>query len=370
MVAMARRLDAIQEITESDCEMIRDSARSFAKKEAPASLVRAAEQGDWSHARRLWSRIAELDWIGLMQPAIYGQGGMPAVCVIAEELGRVAYPLPFAEVASFAVPMLSRLGSGAQEQALRNAIVAGEKIPALALPQNGFPTSVDECMAWPPGESDGGVVWIAEHLDLADVLLVPIKSGCGAALAVIERPASGWQAAPMPDLANSAWRIVDPRTLAEARSVVLGEDGTAWQDLLEGFHFLKVALCAEITGMASSALDLTVDYAKERIAFGKPIGALQAVQQRLADVFMEISAARLLVMEAAHCPEAGQVAMACIQASDAGKKATFSAQQIWAGMGYTMEVDVQLYFRRTRSRQLLLGVPWELREAVWQSAKD
>lgn len=339
-------------MTDLEAEMVRSAAQSFATSESPLTLVRTAEAGDWSQINKSWEKLAQLGWLEILQYQETESEGLISACVIAEELGRAAYPLPFAEAATLALPLLAEY---AQNKVDIESISLGNKRVAFALPLMGLPTKFERLAAL-----DSDNVWIANQLDEAELLVIPTLQDGQPAIALINKPTSGWHSTPMPDLANNAYSRVSTEDLANAELIPV-----KWQSLSKAFDHFRLVTCAYIVGLSSQVADIAIEYAKERIAFDKPIGSFQAVQHRLAESALELSAAHLLVREASVTGDLSQVAIACIQTCEAGKKSTFTAQQIWAGMGYTMEVDVQLFFRRARAYQLLLGTPWELREKVW-----
>lgn len=343
--------------------MITDNASAFVQHECPASLVRAAEAGNWQPARATWPKLAELGWLELLVDDDSASIGLPAICLIAEQLGRAAYPLPFAELATMVLPLLSRHASAEQQRDLLPELISGARSAAIAVPASGLANERKDCPRWPL--TDQATTLIANHLSQADVLLVPVDTTSGLALLLLPRPAAGWQGKPLPDMANSSWSIVSQTDLNSAGAILIGQGELTWDELAMAFERFRLATCASIVGLSAQALDLAIAYAKERIAFGKPLGTLQAVQHRLAEAAMEVAAARLLYQEASIEGNPGLIASACIQVAEAGKKATFTAQQVWGGMGFTLEVDVQLYFRRARALQLMLGHPWEAQEKVW-----
>lgn len=354
-------------ISEADLEMIREVAQAFVAKELTAKIARQAEAGNWAPASVLWHDVAELGWVGMMAPDAFGAEGLPAVTLIAQELGTAAFPMPYAETAALVVPLLARCNDGSLG-GLIDAISTGKQLVVLAMPASGFPRAAAGCALLPLQDNTGGNPWVAEHLDRADAVLIPIQAHDGLAFALVRSPATGWGGEANPDLANNAFVTLDWAVVAQGETSVIGQGSFTWADLEAAFDVLRTVIAAQVVGLSRAALELAVSYAKEREAFGSVIGSFQAVQQRLADAYMEYAAARLLVADAALAPTAAAVAMASIQACEAGRKCTFTAQQIWAGMGYTLEVDVQLYFRRARARQLLLGSPWQQREKVWDEA--
>jgi len=369
---------------ESILAMIEAGARDFARQECPLTVVRAAEGGDWTAAEAAWRRLAALGWLELMLPEALGEPGLAAVCTVSEELGRAAYPLAYPETAALIIPLLAAHGTPEQRQAYLPALRSGEQRAALAWPGGGMVYGDSPAAGWPMAVADSRQGWRREGaspplpeyhlegaspllgycLEGASLLLVPARLAAGVGLLLVERPAGGWQSRPEADMANSAWSPVPLG--AHLRAELLGGGALPPESLAGAFDRLRLALSAHAVGLAAEALDLAVGHARERVQFDRPIGSFQAVQQRLADSALEIAAARLLTLEASDAPAPATVAMACLQTGDAARKATYTAQQVWGGMGYTLEVDVQLFFRRARAVQLLLGQPWDLKARIWE----
>ncbi|MGO4909990.1 acyl-CoA dehydrogenase family protein [Pseudorhodobacter sp. W20_MBD10_FR17] len=354
-------------ISDDDLEMIQSVAQTFVAKEVATKVARQAEKNDWAPATALWSEMAELGWLGLMSPDGFGGDGLPAISVIAQELGKAAFPMPYSETACFVVPMLARFEDGSVAELLEK-LISGQELVTIGTSIAGFPARPTDCAFWPLDKNEGGSIWIADHLDRATAVLLPVQTDEGVSLALVKKPVSGWDAVPNSDLANNSYVALNWAAIASGEVKLLGSNRLTWPELSAAYDALRATIASQIVGLSGAALDMAVAYAKEREAFGKPIGSFQAVQQRLAEAYMENSAARLLASDAAIDPTPAAVAMAAIQACEAGRKCTFTAQQIWAGMGYTLEVDVQLFFRRTKARQLLLGTPWAQRETVWHHA--
>lgn len=354
-------------VDQADFEMIQEVAQAFVAKELTTRVVRQAERGDWNAANGLWKAVADLGWISLLTPDAFGAHGLPVVAMIAEELATAAFPMPFAETAAFVIPLLAKFNDGSLYE-LIEAVTTGQKLIAIAMPANGLPASAEDCAITPLADNESGKPWVAEHLERADAVLIPVQADVGVALALVQKPTAGWGGAANPDIANNSYRTLDWVSVANGETIIIGNGDCRWADLEAALNVLRTVLAAQVVGLSRGALDLAVAYAKEREAFGVAIGSFQAVQQRLAEAYMENFAARLLVGNAAISPTPVYVAMASIQAGESSRKCTFTAQQIWAGMGYTLETDVQLYFRRARARQLLLGSPWHHRETVWHEA--
>ncbi|MGH8758791.1 MAG: acyl-CoA dehydrogenase family protein, partial [Burkholderiales bacterium] len=340
----------------------------FCRDKCSTQVARATEKGDGTVARNVWTQLAELGWLGLLREGEEKAVALPGLCIIAEELGRAAYPLPFAETAAIVVPLLSRYSTETQREKFLEPIIEGRLRAALAIPTGGLPEgarrevySKDADAPEPRGEM------MANFLTESDVLVVPTRFNGEVRLDMYLRPPGGWRNEAMPDMANSSWSRIADSDLGTDRRITIGKGNVPAQSVTDAYRNYRLVTAAGVIGLAAQALDLSINYAKERMAFGRPIGSFQAVQQRVADAAMSLAAARLLCLEASIDVNPGNVAIACLQAAAAGKTATFTAQQIWGGMGYTLEVDVQLYFRRARAAQLQLGHSWNLLDEVWEA---
>ncbi|MFC5754927.1 acyl-CoA dehydrogenase family protein [Actinomadura rugatobispora] len=317
-------------------EALRVTLREFFEKESPPEVVRAAEPLGFDAA--LWRKAVEMGLGAIAVPEDRGGGGAGWVelAIAAECLGRSLAPVPLIE-AAVANLVLASVPGGADLDPLVSRAVGGEALATLAL----HPVTGDVARLVPAGAVADLVVVLRGD----ELLAVPVTGG---------------PAEPVPNL--GAMPIAD-RRVDEAGAVVLakGPEATAVHD--RAVHHWRMLTGAALVGIASRALELGIAYVLERRAFGVLIGGFQTIQHRLADSTTALEGARLLAYKAAWAldeglPKAAELAaMSLLFASETAFKTASDSLHFHGGYGYTLEYDVQLYFRRAKAWPLLAGDP-------------
>ena len=366
-------------------EMLRESAQRFLQAECSPSFVRKMIEDDTGHSTELWKKLAELGWLGVLIPEqLGGMGGrFLDASLILEEMGKALLPGPFLATVAFAGVALAAAGSAAQRNEFLPRIADGSVVLSLALSEEG-----DRYDA--PGIAMAAKRKGAEYvlrgdkrfvLDaaVADWILVAARTAAatrsqpthGVSLFLVERGAPGMEitALPMVDGTRRQANVSFDRVVVPAKRLVGGLH-RGWGPVARALQVATTALSIDTVGVAQRALDLSVDYAKQRTQFGKPIGAFQAVKHKCVDMMVAVENARSLGYYAAwavdernrEAPRA--VAMAKAYASDIGKSVTGDAIQVHGGIGYTWEHDIQLYYRRALANEAMFGSAPLHREAV------
>ena len=336
--------------------MLRDMVRGVCSSFAPLDTVRELEDDPIGYPAELWKQMAELDLIGLMIPAAYGGSEMTALegAVVYMELGRALAPSPHFVSAVMSAGVLLRSGTEEQKRAWLPRIASGDAIVTTAWlePGNGFGARGVQTRA----TSDGvlsGTKWLVPFAQAATALVVLARTGdadTDVGLFLVDRNAPG---VTMEQQKTLAADCVYEVTLDGVRGERVG-DWTSWNEtLLDGI----VLLAAQAIGGARYALDITVQYAKDREQFDKPLGAFQAIAHYLADAATTVDGAETLVYEAAWARANGRdiaqlAPMAKLFACKTFRDVTAMAQQVFGGVGFTVEYDIQLYFRRAKQLQI------------------
>ncbi len=354
-------------------EELRATARAFLGEHSKPEQVRAAMESEAGHDRALWKRIgAELGWTAVAIPEAYGGLGLSWVEVVAlqEILGETLFCGPYFATVCLAASAIASAGSEEQKTRLLGSIAGEGAIAALA---HGAGAS------W---RRDGGE-YVLEGIvrpvvdgHCADLLVVAARELGASELSLFMIPSHAAR------LVRAQLPTVDrTRRLAELRfdsvrvpaSGLLGPEGGGAPALERALALGAIALAAEQVGVAQRSLDLAVAYAKERIQFGRAIGSFQAIKHKCADMLVKLEAARSAVYWAgcvAAEPGAANLALAASAAKAAASDAVFfcagSALQIFGGVGFTAEYDIQLYFKRARASAALLGDAAWHREQVAQ----
>ncbi|MET8754823.1 acyl-CoA dehydrogenase family protein [Streptomyces sp. NPDC004667] len=382
---------------------IRRTLREILGKRCGPDEVKAAARTDTGYDRELWQRLArELGLPGIAVAEEYGGVGCtPADLALAcEETGRALLPSPLLATAALAVPLVAALGTAAQRAALLPPLAAGERTAALAVAGPALATALgltgeNAPGDWAGGGRAGGVqaraagsapaasdptsdptsapsgdpAWrlygeVAQVLDghSADLLLVAAHTGGFARsrtlLFLVRADAPGLVRTRQPTLDETR-----PQGRVQLRDVpaeLLGEeDADPLPALAATGRTAAVVLAAEAVGAADRALDRTVEHVRRREQFGRPIGSFQAVKHRLADLYVQIQAARSAAYYAAWDQDQGALALA--QALEALRATAGEAIQLHGGIGFTWEHDAHLYFKRAAADELLFGPVHRLR---------
>lgn len=364
-------------------QLLQDSARDFLRQECPTTHVRAMEVDEIGYSPELWKNIAELGWPGLMFPEQYGGSGYSFIelCVLMEELGRALLPSPFhSTVLTFGLPLLFD-GSEAQKQRYLPAIASGKLLGTLALTEPS--ASFEPAGVSVRAESQSGTFVLngtklfVLNAHTADELLVAVRTSDsggperGISLLLVPGKAAGVEITPLQTIASDRQFEVEFRNVTVGTNALVGTLHEGWPLLKKTIDYATVAKCAEMAGMAQVAFDMAVDYAKNRVQFGRPIGSFQAIKHKCADMVIDVDGSRFITYRAAWCLTEGleatkEIAMAKAWTSDACRRVCAQAHQIHGGIGFTKEYDLQLYFRRAKQGEVFYGDADLHREVVAQ----
>jgi alkylation response protein AidB-like acyl-CoA dehydrogenase len=310
----------------------------------------------------MWSALGELGLLGLTIDEQHGGSAMSMLeaAIVYEELGRAIVPSPHFVSCVITAGAIARLGASEQQSAWLPRLASGDAVATVAWlePEGGYTPAGVTLTAQPDG--DGFVLdGVKRHVAFAhsaDVLLVVARIGDEVALLLVDPTADGVSMEQQLTVAGDTQyevRFSGVRVAPGAR-LGTGDAWDAWHDvLLDG----AILLAAQAVGGARAALDLAVDYAKTRQQFDKPLGAFQALAHYLADAATAVDGAQALVWEAAWARSEGQpvdrlAPMAKLYAGQTFRDVTGTAVQIFGGVGFTVDFDIQLYFRRAKSLQL------------------
>ncbi|MGH2674496.1 MAG: acyl-CoA dehydrogenase family protein [Actinomycetota bacterium] len=353
-------------------DMLRESIRKLLDRYSPPAAVRELEDDPVGYSTELWEELAGMGLLGLTIPEKYGGSEMSALenVILYEELGRALAPTPHF--------VTSVLGAG--------ALLAGEseELRAEWLPKIAEGKAILTTAWFEPEASSGpeGIGLTAEQDGdrfrlTGTKILIPFASSATRIL-VLGRELDGDVGVFPVDPAGSGVNVEREQTLAADASYRITFDGAeiaasdrigswdAWQEtLVDGF----IALAAFALAGAERAHEMAVEYAKERVQFGKPIGSFQAIAHPLADAATEIEGGKTLVYEAASVRAGGGnastlAAMAKLYGCDVFRRTTKLGQQVLGGIGFTVDIDMQLYFRRAKQLELTWGDPRYLEELI------
>jgi len=356
-------------------ELLKDAARDFLENECPETLVREMEEDEKGYSPELWGKMAEQGWQGLLIPEEYGGAGFDFLdlCVLLEEFGRALVPGPYmSTVLGGAVPLLEA-GSDDQKSEFLPRIASGDLIFTLALtePSARFDEEGVQCEATVSGDevTFNGTKLFVSDANVADYMIVAGRSSKGVTLAIVPTDQAGVEVTQLVTIARDKQCEVK---LNGATGQLLGTDGGGWASLDPVLQRYTVGECAYLVGLAQMDFEISVDYAKERVQFGRPIGSFQAIQHKCADMVTDVDGSRFIMYKAAWSVNSGQddaqldVNMAKAWCSEATRRVVAHGQQIHGGIGFTKDYKVQLYFRRQKRAELAFGDADHHRELVAQ----
>ena len=363
-------------------EMLKTFARDFLEKECPESLVRNMEEDEKGYSPELWKKMAEQGWMGLTIPDSYGGSGL-SLCeqvVLLEEFGRALVPGPYISTVVLGATPIMEAGTEDQKKQFLPKIAAGETIMTLALTEPSAKWSADGVTLAAKKEGNdyvlNGTKLFVPDAHVSDYMIVVARTGgkgeSGITLFIVDSKSSGIKYEVLKTIAADKQCEVTFENVKVPAANILGKEGKGWPIVEKTEKIATVAACAYLVGLSQMDFDVTLNYAKERVQFGRPIGSFQAIQHKLADAVIDVDGSRFITYKAAWSLAEGEpdadlmVSMAKAWASDASRRVVAHGQQIHGGIGFTKEYKIQLYFRRQKWMELMWGDGDYHREKVAQ----
>jgi alkylation response protein AidB-like acyl-CoA dehydrogenase len=349
-------------------EFLKDSARKFFSGECPSAEMRRLMETDTAYDATLWSKLTDQGYTGIIFPEEFGGVGLGKVelMLLMEEAGRALLPGPFFSTVVLAGSVIDSVATLALKKEYLAPICQGQARATVAVLESSASWNPRDVQLSASSNKLTGEKLFVSDAAVADFILVVAKNG----VFVVDRRASGLKISPMSvaDLTRKLYVVEFQDTPAE----LLGPT----TNLARAFDIASAALAAELVGGMQRTLDITVEYAKTRKQFGKPIGMFQAVQHQCADMYLETESSRSAVYYAGYAleedtPDAARaVSIAKMYASDAGRTVGNRGIQIHGGMGFTWENDIHLYYRRAKASENAFGDATFHRERIAQLVID
>jgi len=367
-------------------EMLKTMARDFLENECPKTYVREMMEDETGHTPALWKKMAEVGWLGLIIPEEYGGAGMNFrdLSILCEEMGRAMMPGPFLSTLLLAGAPVLEAGTDEQKQEYLPKIANGDAVFTLAVLEGDgdFWAEGVQMRAGRRGDEfiiNGAKLFVPDA-KAADYMLVAARTrrsenpAEGITLFLVDAKEWGIYVAPLDTMDQTRKQYeVTFRNVPVGIKNVIGEVDQGWPILERAALLMMGALCAEMVGGGEWVRDTTVEYAKDRIAFGVPIGSFQAIKHKLANVHTNLEYARSLMEGAAEAIKEGDpnvalaVSMAKAFCGDTYKMVTNEGVQIHGGIGFTWDHDMHLYFKRARSSDTAFGDATYHRELIAQA---
>jgi alkylation response protein AidB-like acyl-CoA dehydrogenase len=358
-------------------EELRNVVRQFLEAKSPEAAVREQMETERGFDPEVWKQMAEqLGLQSLTIPEEFGgQGfGYVELIVVLEEMGKTLVCAPYFSTVVLAANTLLQSGDDAAKKEYLPGIASGETIATLAFtePSGKWDESGVEASASGSGDSwklSGTKMFVLDG-HTADLIIVAARTSKGVSLFAVNGDAAGLTRTPLATMDQTRKQAKLELDGVEGR--LIGEEGKGWDVLSTVLDLAAVALAAEQVGGAQRCLDMSVEYAKVRVQFGRPIGSFQAIKHKCADMLLEVESAKSAAYYAGWCasemndelPAVASLAKA--YCSDAYFHAAAENIQIHGGIGFTWEHPAHLYFKRAKSSELLFGDPTYHRELLAQ----
>jgi alkylation response protein AidB-like acyl-CoA dehydrogenase len=366
-------------------QMLRAALRELLEQHSSPDDVRALEDTPEGFSAVLWRELAAMDMVGLTLPEEHGGSGMGAIetVVLYEELGRALATTPHLTTAVLGAGLLLAGGTPEQQQQWLPMIAKGEIILTLARHEAQRGEGPEGVQVTAKREGDGyrlsGTKIRVPLASSADAIAVLARTGdapTDLSIFFVAPNTEGVSLQQTPVLGSDAEYEMTFADVELTTAHILGEQpDTGWAVLSDVMEDVLIAVAAWAIGGAQRALEMTVEYAKEREQFGKPIGSFQGLAHPVADMATEITGAQVLVHQAAWRKSQGLplgplASMAKYYACDVFKRTTKVGQQVFGGVGFTRAINIQLYFRRAKQLELTWGGPVLLEEAIARAELD
>ncbi len=365
-------------------EMLREMVRGICKEHSSIEVVRAMEDAPVGYPAQLWKQLAESDLLGILLPEQYGGSAqsMLEAAIMYEEFGRALAPTPHFVSCILSGGVLALAGSEEQKKQWLPKIISGEAIltPAWHEPKNSCGPRGVQMRAVSDGDSFvlSGTKLFVQFASSATRLIVLARTGEGETdvdLFLVDPKAPGIQLTQKMSLASDTQYRVDFANVRVAKSDRIGAAKSGWKIWDEVMHDGIILLAAQAAGGAQQALAMTVKYSLERKQFDQPLGAFQALAHNMADAATEIDGGTILVYEAAWARSKNKsirtlAPMAKLFMCKVYRNTTAMAQQIHGGNGFTIEYDIQLFFRRAKQLQITWWDTSYLEELVAKQVLD
>ena len=352
--------------------MLRKTTSDFLANECPKTKVRELEEDEKGYSPEMWRKMADLGWMGLVIPEEYGGMGMTFqdLTIMLEQMGRNILPGPFfCTVVEGGLPILDA-GSEDQKRNFLPKIASGEFIFTMAFLETSgtYKASGVATEAIPRGDDFiiNGTKLFVEMAHIANYLITVTRTKQGASpedgitIFVVDATTPGIHYEIIPTIGMDKLCEVRFENVAVAKKNMLGKLDKGWLIIQRVLEKGAIAKSAESIGGIQECLDMTVAYCKERVQYDRPIGAFQALQHMMADMWVALETARYLVYEAAWMesegfPCAKEAAMAKAYVNEAYREVSRLAVRLHGGIGTTRDHDISLYYRRAKAADIAFG---------------
>jgi alkylation response protein AidB-like acyl-CoA dehydrogenase len=346
-------------------EALQKAVREFLAKEAK-NIAREAEETEEGYSLELWQKMTDLGWMGVSFPEECGGTGGDFVDLILllEEMGRTLVPGPFISAVVCSGHAILKYGSEAQKKEFLPRLTKGKLLitPALIEPTS-FATEglVKERVTVENGDYIlSGTRLFVPYAHLADWFIYGTDTNKGKTLFLVNAKIPGLTCNLLKTIAPDRQYEVVMDGIRVPEANILGKIGEGKKISSKIEEWGALSQCAFILGLLERVLQMSVEYAKKRVQFERPIGSFQAIQHQCADMATDVDQVKFLTYKAAwklseQLPATKEVSMAKARASDASRRVCLLGTKIHGGIGIIVDYDMQLYFRWAKAAELVFG---------------
>jgi len=353
-------------------EMLRTTARDFLTNECPSELVKQLAADEKGYSPEMWKKMAELGWMGLTFPEEYDGMGMTFLdlVVLLEEAGRACLPGPYFSTVVLAGYTIMEAASEEQKKELLTKIANGDLIVTLAVTEPSARYEPDAITVKASPDKDdyviNGTKLFVPDANVADYIICVARTKDGASpeegltLFLVDAKSPGISTTLLKTIAGDKQCEVIFEDVRVPKGNIIGELDKGWPVVEKVLEKATVGLCAQMVGGAQKTLDMSVEYAKERVQFGRPIGSFQAIQHYCANMVTDVDGSKYITYEAAWKVSEGltatmEVSMAKAWVSEAYRRVTLLGHQIHGAIGFCEDHDMPLYFKRAKGSEPTFG---------------
>lgn len=367
-------------------QMLKNVAREFLETEVSTALVREMELDGLGYPPALWKQMAELGWLGMSLPEEYGGQGLPITYLglILQEAGRVMAPVPLHSTMVAALTIAEE-GSDQQKKEILPAVSDGNMVLTWAVHERDARLIPEAMELEAKADGDGwvlnGTKMFVDNFVVAGRCLVAARtspascSNQGISLFLVDTNGNGVNQTALSTLAKDKQSRVDFNDHRVEKVALLGQVDQGWPIVEAMLDRATALICCQMVGAARKDAEMAIEYAKNRVAFGRPIGSFQSVQHLLADMLLHVDGGEMLTFEALWkmdegLPASVEVSQAKAFCNEKCESVVRTSQVIHGGIGFMMEFDLHLWFRRVTSWSLRLGTTYEHRAKISAALLD
>jgi len=364
-------------------EMLKTMARDFLTDKLPKTAVTEIEESDEGYSPEMWQEMAGLGWMGLALPEKYGGADMTFLdlAILLEEMGRACLPGPFFSSVVLGGLSILDIGTDEQKQEYLPKIAGGETIFTLALTEADATCTAASIVAKATASGNdyviNGTKLFVPDANTADYILCVARTSekgkpeDGITIFLVDAKSPGISNTVLKTMANDKLCEVVFDQVKVPKENILGKVDEGWSEVRKIIERAAIAKCCEMVGCIQKALEMTIDYAKDRKQYSRPIGSFQVIQHYCADMAIDVDGTRLstyqaawMVSEGLPCTEKAAIAKAW--AGEACGRVMALAHQIHGAIGCTIDHDLQFYTRRAKGAELTFGDSIFYRKVVAQ----